>query len=193
MTTRTRLFTGAILSLATAAFLFLAGCVDEPPPRPHRVYAQPQAVTPNTDVYAYPTHGQTQDQQDRDRYECSLWATKQTGFDPSAPNVPPHDRIRVVSAGPPPGTGTAIGAVTGAILGAVVAGPRDGGAGAVVGGLVGAGIGSASDAQRAQEQHDAIAAAAAQNRQENAAFEQQATNYRRAISACLDARGYSVK
>ena len=39
----------------------------------------------------------------------------------------------------------------------------------------------------------AIAAAAAENRQENAAIEQQAVNYRRAISACLDARGYSVK
>jgi hypothetical protein len=148
---------------------------------------------PNTDVYAYPTHGQTQDQQDRDRYECSLWATKQSGFDPSAPNVPPHDRIRVVSAGPPPGTGTAIGAVTGAILGAVIAGPRDGGAGAVVGGIAGAAIGSSSDAQRAQEQHEAVAAAAAENRQANAAVEQQAVNYRRAISACLDARGYSVK
>ena len=35
------------------------------------------------DIYAYPAKGQSQSQQDRDRYECHSWAVKQTGFDPS--------------------------------------------------------------------------------------------------------------
>ena len=34
---------------------------------------------------AYPAHGQSNDAQDRDRYECHRWAVEQTGFDPSKP------------------------------------------------------------------------------------------------------------
>jgi Glycine zipper len=171
------------------AVVYLVGCADEPPPRRvvHRTYSEPPR--PNTDVYAYPVHGQTPEQQDRDRYECTQWAVKQTGFDPSAPNVPPHERVRVVSAGPPPGTGTAVGAVTGAILGAAVAGPRDAGAGAVVGAIAGGAVGTAADASRQREVHEYVT----QDRQAVAAMEQKASNYRRAITACLDARGYSVR
>ena len=33
----------------------------------------------------YPAKGQSQTQQDKDRYECHTWAVKQTGFDPSNP------------------------------------------------------------------------------------------------------------
>src|SRR5579863_10666514 len=103
-----------------ALTVVLAGCVEAPPPRP--VYtAPPPPPPPISQVYAYPLHGQTAEQQDRDHYECSTWATQQTGFDPSAPGVPPHDRVQVVSAGPPPATNTAIGAVAGAIIGAAIA------------------------------------------------------------------------
>src|SRR5258708_1805600 len=45
------------------------------------------------DVFMYPARGQSQQQQDRDRYECHSWAVGQTGFDPSrasaAPAPPP--------------------------------------------------------------------------------------------------------
>src|SRR5580700_7276484 len=85
------------VALASVAGV-LAGCVAAPPPRPMPP-PPPAAPPPNVDVYAYPLHNQPPDQQDRDHYECSTWATEQTGFDPSAPGVPPHDRVRVVSAG----------------------------------------------------------------------------------------------
>jgi len=197
MKTRSERFSGAsgVTARAVAIFsvvVYLTGCAAEPPARAvRRQYREaPTAVEkPTTDVYAYPLHGQTPEQQDRDRYDCNLWAVKQTGFDPSAPNVPPHARVRVVSAGPPPGTGTAVGAVTGAIIGAAVSGPRDAGAGAVVGAVAGAAIGSATDAARA-EQGQRVSYA---DRREAAALEQKASNFRRAISACLDARGYSVR
>ena len=39
------------------------------------------------DIYVYPAKGQSQEQQDRDRYECHSWAVKQTGFDPSRPQT----------------------------------------------------------------------------------------------------------
>jgi hypothetical protein len=168
------------VALASVAGI-LAGCVAAPPPRPvppPQVQAPPP---PNSDVYAYPLHGQAPAQQDRDHYECSQWATQQTGFDPSAPGVPPHQRVRVVSAGPPPGTGTAVGAVTSR--------PWESATGALAGAVVGGAIGSAADASNAQETRAVVVS----DRRQAAAQEQKAANYRRAIGACLDARGYSVR
>jgi hypothetical protein len=182
-----------IAALAALA-LGLAGCETTPPARtgpPPGWGSGPYGVSPppaNTTVYAYPEHGQSADQQSRDRYDCSLWAVHQTGFDPSAPNVPAPDRV--VVSGPPPGTGTAIGAIAGAILGAAISPDWDRGAGAVFGGITGAMIGSASDASRAQESEIATTE---QERAQAASMAQKASDYRRAISACLDARGYSVK
>ncbi len=165
----------------------LGGCETSPPPRPapRPAYVGPP---PNTTVYAYPQNGQSPDQQSRDRYDCSLWAVQQTGFDPSAPNVPPQ--YRVVASGPPPGTGTAIGAIAGAVLGAALAGPYDRGAGVVFGGITGAMIGSASDTSRVQQNEMQMNA---QERQQAAAMAEKASDYRRALSACLSGRGYSVK
>ncbi|MBV8495281.1 MAG: glycine zipper 2TM domain-containing protein [Gammaproteobacteria bacterium] len=175
----------------------LGGCVAAPPPRPlPPPLPPPSAPPPNTDVYAYPLHNQPQDQQDRDHYECSVWATQQSGFDPSAPGVPPHERVRIVSAGPPPGTNTAIGAVTGAIIGAAISPRWQSAGGALAGAVVGGAIGSAADASNAQANAanmQQARAAGAQDRSAAAAQEQKAANYRRAISACLDARGYSVR
>jgi hypothetical protein len=171
---------GAALALA------LSACVTAPPPRPAPPPPPPPA--PPVEVYAYPMRGQPPQQQDRDRYECSQWASSQTGFDPSAPGVPPHERV-VVSSGPPPGTNTAIGAVTGAILGAAVARPWNAAPAALAGAVVGGAIGSATDAANAQNTHTVLV----QDRQAMAIQAQQAANYRRALGACLDARGYSVK
>jgi len=173
-------------ALAGAALvLALSACVTTPPPRPAPPPPPPPA--PPVEVYAYPMHGQTPEQQDRDHYECSQWATAQTGFDPSAPGVPPHQRV--VVSGPPPGTNTAIGAVTGALIGATVARPWNAAPAALAGAVVGGAIGSAADAANAQNTHTVLV----QDRRALAAQEQRAANYRRALGACLDARGYSVK
>lgn len=161
----------------------LAACVAAPPPRP----APPPPPPINTTVYAYPLHGQTPEQLDRDRYECYVWARNQTGFDPSAANVPAQARVQVVG-GPPPGTGTAVGAVSGAVIGAAVSSPWTRGFGALAGALIGGAIGSSADAAqqaRAQQVY-------AMNSAEYAHMEHQAADYRRALSACLEGRGYSV-
>jgi len=184
------------MAAVAAALLGVAGCVTAPagPDRPPPGWGsgaygtEAPAPRPNTTVYAYPERGQTADQQSRDRYECSLWAVHQTGFDPSAPDVPAYDRV-VVSA-PPRGTGTAIGAIAGAVLGAALAGDDDAGAGAVFGGITGAMIGSASDASREQQNEQMMTQ---QQRQQEAEMAHKASQYRRAISACLAGRGYSVK
>ena len=182
--------------LVAALFGLVAGCV-APPPRPIYRAAQPVAPPPLppeqvTEVVAYPAHGQTEQQLDRDRYECHNWAVKQTGFDPSIPGVPPHQRVRVVQ-GPPPGAAVAGGAITGAVLGAAVSRPRDAGAGALIGAVAGAAIGAVAESSRAEateavEARDQERAAA-----RGAGQEQRAGAYRRAISACLEGRGYTVR
>lgn len=160
----------------------LVAC-EAPPPRRTVVAAQPVP----SPIVVYPAQGQTPEQLERDRYECHVWAVQQTGFDPSRPGLPPGERV-VVQPANPPGSGTAVGAIAGAILGAALAGPRDAGFGAVFGGVTGAAIGSASDAN-AQAQANVAQAQANQNYAQGQAA---ASNYRRAISACLDARGYKT-
>lgn len=160
----------------------LVAC-EAPPPRRTVVAAQPVP----SPIVVYPAQGQTPEQLERDRYECHAWAVQQTGFDPSRPGLPPGERV-VVQPANPPGSGTAVGAIAGAILGAALAGPRDAGFGAVFGGVTGAAIGSASDAN-AQAQANV---AQAQANQSYAQGQAAASNYRRAISACLDARGYKT-
>ena len=187
----------AMLTLMLASYAaLLTGCATTPPPeqRPAppppppvgTVYAPPPQQV-NSDVYAYPTRGQSPQQQDRDHYDCSIWATQQTGFDPSAPGVPPQHQVHVVS-GPAPGSGTAAGVVTGAILGAVIGGPYHGPGPAIAGAVVGGAIGTAAE-QSARQSH----AYTVTDQRALAQIEQKAGNYRRALGACLDARGYSVK
>jgi hypothetical protein len=170
--------TGSLLTLSA----LLAACVAPPP---QRTVVQAQPVPPP--IMVYPARGQTADQVERDRYDCHVWAVQQSGYDPSRPGLPPGQRV-VVQPANPPGTGTAVGAIAGAILGAAIAGPRDAGAGLVLGGITGAAVGTASDAN-AQAQANYEQARLDRNTAVNS---QGAYNYRRAISACLDARGYTT-
>jgi hypothetical protein len=154
--------------------------------------ATEQSPPPPAQVFFYPNRGQSPEQQERDSYECYLWAKGQTGFDPSAPNLAPHTRIAVI-AEPPPGTGTAVGAVTGALLGAAVASRGNRPEGALVGALAGGMLGTTVDvsrqeqAARLQEHYDR------QSSQRLAVIERQAADYRRALTACLEGRGYTVR
>jgi hypothetical protein len=169
--------TGSILALAVV----MTACV-APPPQRTVVAAQP--VPPP--IVVYPANGQTPEQLERDRYDCHVWAVQQSGFDPSR-SGPPGQRV-VVEPATPPGAGTAVGAIAGAILGAAIAGPRDAGAGLILGGITGAAVGSVSDAN-AQAQANYEQARIDRGAANSAAG---ASNYRRAISACLDARGYTT-
>jgi uncharacterized protein YcfJ len=101
--------------------------------------------------------------------------------------VPPQQQVHVVT-GPPPGSGTAAGAITGAILGAAIAGPWRAPGGALAGAVVGGAIGTAAESSARQSQTVTVT-----DQRALAQIQQKASNYRRALSACLDARGYSVK
>ena len=42
-----------------------------------------------SELFVYPAHGQSMEQTKKDRYECYVWASEQSGFDPSAVNQNP--------------------------------------------------------------------------------------------------------
>jgi len=126
-----------LLKIASVGALAALVACEAPPPRRTVVATEPVA----TRVMVYPAHGQSADQQERDRYECHLWAVKQSGFDPSQPGVPAGERV-VVQPGAPPGAGTAVGAVAGAILGAAIGAIAGGGKGAAIGAGIGGGAGA---------------------------------------------------
>jgi hypothetical protein len=111
------------------------------------------------ELYVYPAKGQSQDQLDRDRYDCHLWAVRQTGFDPSvAQSSAPQRRERTretTSRGPETAENVMRGAVAGAIIGSAVSSPRE--------------------------------------RRVATSTDPRASGYTRALSACLEGRGYTVR
>jgi hypothetical protein len=139
------------------------------------------------DLFIYPTKNQSAEQQDKDKWECRAWATKQSGFDPAAritPSTPPPAR-----QAPKGGLvrGAAGGAALGAIGGAIVGNAGKGAAiGAAGGGLLG--TVRRNDQIRQQEYADQQWA-----RQNAAQYEQNRSNWVRAVKACLTGRGYTVQ
>lgn len=178
----------ARLGAMLAGALALAACVS-PPPRQYAVQAPPPP--PPQKIFVYPNNGQSADQTDRDRYECHEWAVHETGVDPSRPDAPPAERV-VVQPANPPGSGTAVGAIGGAILGSILAGPRNAGAGLVLGAATGAVVGSATDANAQAQARQAQAQVNQQTAAQIAESRARADAYRRALSACLQGRGYTV-
>jgi hypothetical protein len=144
------------------------------------------AIGQSSDLYIYPAKGQSEAQQDKDRYDCHSWAVKQTGFDPSRPQTMSSNagtsqqyqpsKPHVVQGA---GRGAALGAVGGAITGDAGKGAA---AGAAMGGLAG-GFRRRDEKkqQAAQQQYNTQAAASNQR-----------NSYNRAMAACLQARGYTV-
>ena len=84
----------------------------------------------------------------------------------------------------------AAGAATGAVVGSILSGPRDHGQGLVFGAIAGAMLGAASE--QAQQEH-AARMEQQYNEQDYARVERQARDYRRAMTACLEGRGYTVR
>ena len=77
-------------------------------------------------VYTYPDRGQSPQQQQTDRGQCSTWAVQQSGFDPANPRVP---------GGPPP----AVGAPQGGLFRGAAGGAALGAIGGAIGGNAGKG------------------------------------------------------
>jgi hypothetical protein len=92
------------------------------------------------DLVIYPAQGQSQEQLDKDKYECYSWAKKQTGFDPMAQPTatapPPPQEASKGGVGRGGARGAAVGAAVGSFDGEAGEGAKKGAAaGAVVGGI----------------------------------------------------------
>jgi hypothetical protein len=137
------------------------------------------AGTGFAEVFVYPK-GQTQEQFERDQFECHRWATQQTGFNPSQPGP-------ATAAAAAPGDGAAVrGAARGAALGAV-GGAIGGNAGR--GAAIGAGVGAAAGVMRRNQYNRQVAASNQQAQQQ-----QQANigRYETAYKTCMQGRRYQV-
>jgi Glycine-zipper domain len=138
------------------------------------------------DLYIYPSKGQSQAQQDKDRYECHTWAVQQTGFDPSKPQSKSSNASasnQYQPSQPHVLRGAARGAALGAVGGAIAGDAGKGaGAGAAMGGLAGGFRRRDERRQQANSQAADSQAAASSKR----------TSYNRAMAACLQGRGYTV-
>lgn len=180
MNRRLRLITGLFAATALGACAYSPELESRAPPAP----------PPNlTKVYFYPTQGQSEAQQDRDRYDCYVWAVDQTGFDPSRHIAPREARATVVPARSP-GETVAAGAMIGAAIGALAAEGGEVAQGALVGAMAGSVVGSAA---AAAEAHDSRVVTTQYSSRVYGRYEREAGEYRRAMSACLEGRGYSVR
>jgi hypothetical protein len=139
------------------------------------------------DLFIYPNKGQTKQQQEKDKYECYIWAKQQTGFDPMAqPTATASPPAQEAKQG-----GVVRGAARGALLGvAVGAIAGDAGMGAAIGA---AGGGLFGGMRRRDQQRREEAAQEQWTNQQAANYQQNRSNYNRAFSSCMEGRGYTVK
>ena len=128
----------------------------------------------------YPAKGQSAQQQQKDQKECRTWATQTTGIDPNAvANAPPPQQESSVGGGERV-QGAARGAVGGLAIGAIAG---DAGQGAAIGAVVGTMAGGA----RARQNQNT------KQQQAQSQRNQQMNTWNRALGACMEGRGYTIK
>ena len=151
------------------------------------------------DIYVYPAKKQTNEQLAEDRFACHRWAVDESGFDPSSIDGVELPRTVRVPVPKNEAKGAANkGAVTGAVVGGVI-GSHDGDTaeGAVIGALLGTMAGAAIEDKGHRK---AVAEAEAEAKRQadeiaksKAELALRKSNYRRALTACLEGRGYTVR
>lgn len=167
--------------------------------------AAQKSISGQLGLHAFPAKNQSPEQQQTDELACYRWAKQDTAFDPiaaltaaqSAKNSAPAGGTGPAPSPVPQGAGVkgaAGGAAAGAAVGAIAG---DAGKGAAIGAASGGIRGrmaqkraQAEAQQKAQQQSQQTAQQQAQAKaQTQAGFE----DFKRAYSACMDAKGYSVK
>ena len=174
-----------VIFLLLPAVLLLSSCYYYPQEQVMTQPAQDENITAITQIYFYPNKGQSTEQQSRDHYECYNWAIEQTGFDPSESSIAPEQRVRVVPM-PPPGHDTVAMSIAGAVLGSLIGGYHHSGEGALIGAIGG-------DASRAESARQMEEAYQNHNQARDLHKEKKALQFRRAMTACIEGRGYTVK
>ena len=136
---------------------------------------------PAQQLIIYPAKGQSPQQQQTDQGECQVWATQSTGIDPAALAQSPAS----APSGPAVGGGERVAGATRGALGGLAIGAIAGDAGE--GAAIGAIVGTMAGGRRARQNQSA------QQQQAQAQQQQQMNTWNRAVGACLEARGYTVR
>ena len=144
---------------------------------------QTTSIAKGLGLYVFPSNSQDQATQDADEMACYKWAKEQTGVDPMNPvDIQAEQADRSLNGSAV--VGSAKGAAAGAAIGAIAGDAGKGAAiGAVVGGLGGRRARLAGD--QAEQQANNQAAAAKEK--------ELMDNYKKAFTACMEAKGYTVK
>jgi hypothetical protein len=151
------------------------------PQQPSTAQKPPQ---PSSGPIYYPSKGQSQEQQTKDKSECYAWATQQTGYDPVA--AAQAQQANQGQQGQQKGGGAVGGAAKGAAAGAAIGAiAGDAGTGAAAGAAAG-GVGGGA---RKKKQEAAQQQAATEQQQ---AQSQQLAQYQKAVGTCMEGRGYAV-
>jgi hypothetical protein len=147
-------------------------------------------------VYAFPGAGQAAAQQSQDESECYKWAQQETGIDPfhvaNQAAEQQQQAAQQMQQAQASTSGSAVkGAVGGAAGGAII-GAIAGNAGK--GAAIGAGVGAIGNRAVAQSNAQKASQQAAQQSQAAARTSTtQMTEFKKAFSACLEAKKYTVK
>jgi hypothetical protein len=118
------------------------------------------------DLIIYPAKGQSQQQMEKDKFDCFSWAKQQSGFDPMQTPAPAPAVGGIAGGWSGAGKGAAIGALTGGVFGGLKSRARN--------------------YQSAQAQQQVSA-------QQTFQYWQKRDTYNRAYSVCLEAKGNAVK
>jgi hypothetical protein len=151
--------------------------------------AQSKSLAASIGVQVFPSAGQTQTVQSQDEAACYDWAVKNTGVDPFQATKQAQQQTQAAqqqAAAASQGSGVR-GAARGAAGGALIGGiAGDAGKGAAIGAATGAVAGRArarGAQQQAQQQTESV-------QQSTAA---QIDTFKKAFSACLEAKKYIAK
>ncbi len=141
------------------------------------------AINKKVGLYVFPANNQTADQEAKDESDCYTWAVQQSGYDPINPTTV---QAQQVDQGPDGSAvkGAAGGAAVGAAIGAI---SGDAGKGAAYGAAAGAVAGHhRSKVQKSQQQQQ-------NNAQAQQTNQSLVDGFKKAYTACLEAKDYSVQ
>jgi hypothetical protein len=168
---------GCVLAVASA-FAQVATAPQPPPPK--LTFAE-------IGLFIYPAKGQPPDQQKKDEDSCYGWAETNTGLTLVAGKVDAEAAGKAAAKSAGQGKvagGAAAGAATGLAIGAIAG---DAGKGAAIGAVAGS-VGGVRGRVQAKQ------AAGQKGAQQAVQANQQAVDqFKKAASACLEGRGYSVR
>jgi hypothetical protein len=168
-------------SIAICLLASFALCAAAQAPAASSAPPAPASPAQSVGLYVFPQKNQTAAVQQQDENSCYSASIQASGVDP---RNPPTTVVQVQQSSGGGARGAARGAAGGAAIGAIAG---DAGTGAAAGAVVGVVRG-----HRAQKQANADAEAQAQ--QQAAAIKQQNIDaFKRAMTACLESRSYSVK